>query len=169
MPHIEAGRRLGDELWDLWPSYFGFTLSFLTIGIMWMNHHGLFKDIERVDHTLLVLNVLLLLGISFVPFPTAVLAEYLRDGDSLRDATLLYGGTFTFTAVVFNALWLYASRHRRLIDNHVSDTRIQQRTWRYVLGPGLYGIGLPLALITPWISLGLYVALAALYLLPLND
>jgi uncharacterized membrane protein len=136
---------------------------------MWMNHHSLFRDIERTDHVLNVLNLLLLMGIAFVPFSTAVLAEYLEDADHRLAAMLLYGGTFTFTAVSFNSMWIYASRGRRLIDEHVSDQRVRQRTQRYILGPALYGIGLPLALITPWLTMGLYTVLAALYLLPLDE
>jgi uncharacterized membrane protein len=168
VPHVDGGdlvAALGDE----WPSFFGFGLSFVSIGIMWMNHHGLFKDIERTDHTLLVLNVLLLLCISFVPFSTAVLAEYLEDGDGLRTATLLYAGNYTANAVFFNALWLWAYRDRHLIDDHVSETRLQSRTRRYVLGPLAYGLGIPLALVTPWITLGLYTLMAALYLAPLSE
>jgi uncharacterized membrane protein len=144
-------------------------LSFIAIGIMWMNHHAMFRDIERVDHTLLVLNILLLMGVSFLPFPTAVLAEYLRDADSRIMATLLYGGTLVVNAVFFNALWLYASRGRRLIDEHVSDLRIHQRTWRFLLGPTVYSVSLLTAFISPWISLWLYVGLALLYLLPVRD
>ncbi len=170
VPHVSEAQDLGHALWREWPSFLGFGLSFIVIGVMWMNHHSLFKDIERQDHWLLVINLLLLLCISFVPFPTAVLADYLRDGeDHRRVAILLYGGTFTITAIVFNALWLYASRGRRLIDDHVSDARVRSRTLRYLPGPVLYGVGLPLAFVTPWLSLGLYVLLAVVYLLPLNE
>lgn len=169
VPHVGAGESLSRALWDQWPSYFGFGLSFIAIGIMWMNHHAMFRDIERVDHTLLVLNILLLMGVSFLPFPTAVLAEYLRDADSRLMATLLYGGTLVVNAVFFNALWLYASRGRRLIDEHVSDLRIHQRTWRFLLGPTVYSVSLLTAFISPWISLWLYVGLALLYLLPVKD
>jgi uncharacterized membrane protein len=136
---------------------------------MWMNHHALFRDIERVDHVLLVLNLLLLLGVSFVPFATAVLAENLNESDSRRVATLLYAGTFTATAIFFNALWLYASRGNRLMDRHTSAARIRSRTMRYLPGPFLYAAGLPLALISPWLTLGLYVMLAVFYLLPLQE
>jgi uncharacterized membrane protein len=169
VPHVEGDASLWAALWDQWPSYFGYALSFITIGIMWMNHHALFRDVERTDHVLIVLNLLLLMSIAFLPFPTAVLADYLQDSNHRLAAMLLYGGAFTFTAVLTNALWLYASRGRRLIDRHVSDQRISQRTRRYLFGPALYGLGLPLALITPWLSLGLYTGLAALYLLPLDD
>jgi TMEM175 potassium channel family protein len=94
VPHISQNENLARALGQEWPSFFGFGLSFITIGIMWINHHSMLKDIEPVDHLLLVLNLLLLMGISFVPFPTAILAEYLKDGEHRLVATLFYGGTF---------------------------------------------------------------------------
>jgi TMEM175 potassium channel family protein len=168
VPHV-TDEGLASALGDEWASFFGFGLSFITIGIMWINHHALFRDVERVDHVLLVLNLLLLLGISFVPFATAVLAENLNESDPRLVATLLYAGTFTTTAVFFNAIWLYASRGNRLIDRHTSAARVRARTLRYLPGPALYAAGLPLAFISPWLTLGLYVALAVLYLLPMQD
>jgi uncharacterized membrane protein len=169
VPHVEAEESLTGALLDLWPSYFGYVVSFLTIGVMWINHHHMFKDIVRVDHTLLVLNLLLLLGIAFVPFPTAVVAEYVREGDHQLEASLAYGGTYTVIALFFNALWLYASIGRRVIDEHVSDARLRSRTRRYLPGPLLYAVPMLLAFISPWITLGIYGGLAVFWLLPLNE
>lgn len=104
VPHVEGEEGLAHALRQLWPSYFGFALSFVTIGIIWMNHHGMFKDIERVDHSMMVLNLLLLMCVSFIPFPTAVLAEYMRNDDNALAATLAYGGTFTLTAIITNVM-----------------------------------------------------------------
>jgi uncharacterized membrane protein len=169
VPHVEGGESLGHALRQLWPSYFGYALSFVTIGIMWANHHGMFKDIERVDHPMQMLNLLLLLCIAFIPFPTAVLVEYMQDDDNALAATLTYGITLTLTALAFNAMWWHASRGRRLIDDHVSDAHVRDRTLRYLPGPLLYAVGLPLAFVNTWAAMGLWVALAVLYLLPLRD
>jgi uncharacterized membrane protein len=169
---VPVGRdehELWHELGKEWPYYFGYALSFISIGIMWMNHHEFFRDIKRVDQPLLGLNLLLLMCVAFLPFPTAVLATQLDNASGRLPATLLYGGTLTVTAVMFNILWLYASAGNRLIDRHVSDARLLLRTRRYVLGPVSYGLTLPLALISPWISLAIYVGLSILYLLPLNE
>jgi uncharacterized membrane protein len=168
VPHVEGPQSLGRALWEEWPSFLGFGISFVTIGIMWMNHHSMWRDIERFDHSLLGLNLLLLMCVSFFPFPTAVLAEYLKDPDQRLTATLFYGGTFFVTAVFFNALWLYAASGRRFIDEHIGDARVRLRTRRFALGPLLYGATLPLALASPWISLAIYVIMAVLYLLPLD-
>jgi uncharacterized membrane protein len=169
VPHVEGGEGLAQALRKLWPSYFGYALSFITIGIMWANHHGMFKDIERVDHRMQVLNLLLLLCIAFIPFPTAVLVEYMRDDDNARAATLTYGVTLTFTALAFNAMWWDASRDRRLIDEHVSDERVRDRTRRYLPGTPLYALGIPLAFVNTWVAIGLWSALAFFYLLPIHD
>jgi uncharacterized membrane protein len=169
VPHLGKGASLSEALADAWPSYLSFVISFLVIGIMWMNHHDMFKDIEHVDHLLQVANLLLLLTICFIPFPTAVLAESLRASDGLLTATLFLGGVFTVNAICFNLLWLRAYFHRELIDEHVSEARLQRRTRRYRFGPLMYGLTLPLALISPWISIVLYLAYAALYMLPAGD
>ena len=134
-----------------------------------MNHHGIFKDIERQDHTLVVLNLLLLMSICCLPFPTAVLAENLEHPSHRETSLLLYTSSLTAPATFFNALWLYASVNRRLIDEHVSDVGLQSRTRRYLAGPVLYGVGIPLTLLSSWATLALYVGLSTLYLLPLND
>jgi uncharacterized membrane protein len=169
VPHVAANQSLPEALRHLWPSYFGYAVSFLTIGVMWINHHAIFKDIDRQDHALLALNLLLLMGVAFLPFPTAVAAENIRDSHSRLGATLAYGTTFTIISIVFNAMWLYAVTSRRLIDEHVSDTRLRSRTKRYLPGPLMYGITLPLAYISPWISLALYGAYAVFWLLPLPE
>jgi uncharacterized membrane protein len=175
VPHAGTGSELAGrgglarELGREWPSFLGFGLSFAIVGIMWMNHHHMFKDIERVDHGLLVFNLLLLMSISFLPFPTAVLAEHLKDPEARLTAALLYGVTSTVIAVFFNLLWLYASSNRRLIDEHVSDVRLRSRTRRYLAGPLSYGATVPLALVSPWLSLGIWIALGLLYLLPLSE
>lgn len=169
VPHVEGSEKLGDALLRLWPSYFGYGVSFITIGVMWANHHQIFKDVAKTDHALTVLNLLLLMCIGFIPFPTAVLAEYMRNDDQMLDAVLLFGATFAITATVFNGLWVYVTRHRELIDEHVSEARIRSRTRRYLPGPLLYGVTLPLAFISPWISIAMYGALAVFYLIPLNE
>lgn len=166
VPQVDASGSLGRALRQLWPSYLSYAISFTVIGIMWMNHHNMFRDIVRIDHYLLVLNLLLLMCISFVPFPTAVMAEYMRQADHRTIAVMLYGATFTAIGLVWNALWLYASHGRRLLDHGVSEARVRVRTQRTLLGPALYGVTVPLALVSAWISIAMYAFLAVLYLLP---
>jgi uncharacterized membrane protein len=166
VPHVEEGGDLGQALRDQWPSYFGYVVSFIFIGVTWINHREVFHDIAETDHTVNVLNMFLLLCIAFVPFPTAVLAEYLQDEDQLRPAVQALGATFLVAAIFYNAIWRYASSDRRLLNSWVSDTRIRKRNRNYLLGPVLYGAAIPLAFISPWISLAIIGGLAVLFLIP---
>ena len=102
---------LSDELLDLWPAYIAYAVSFLTVGIMWVNHHQIFRHFEHVDRTLLLLNILLLMLIAFTPFPTRVVAQHMESGVDREPAALLYGITMTLTAVCFFSVWYYGSRH----------------------------------------------------------
>ncbi|MFL5578704.1 MAG: TMEM175 family protein [Gemmatimonadaceae bacterium] len=150
----------------LWPSYFGFALSFTIIGIMWANHHNVFKLIERSDPTFVALNTLLLMCVSFLPFPTGVLAAYVRVPAEQRAAALFYGATLTATALVFNALWLYASRGGRLLGSHADPGKVRTITARFLPGAPLYLASTLLALWSVTASLAVHALLAILYLLP---
>ena len=135
VPRGDVPGGLGPALARLWPSYLAFFASFATIGVMWVNHHRLFSLIVRRDDGLIGLNLLLLLGVTWVPFPTALLAEHLRGPDQ-RVAGIVYGATFLFLAVVFNVLWHYV-RRRGLVMQHIHVASI---TRQYAVGPLLYAV-----------------------------
>ena len=161
---IPSGHRpLGHELLRLWPSYAAYAVSFLTIGIMWVNHHTLFRHFERVDRPLLLLNILLLMLIAFVPFPTRVAADFVRSGGDRRAAAFLYGSTMTITAVLFIALWLYGSR--RLLAPESDPREVSGITRSYLPGVPLYGGTTLLAFASPVASLVLFGAIALFYAL----
>ncbi len=110
-------RPLGPQLLEIWTSYVAYAISFMTIGIIWINHHTVMHQISHVDRTFLTLSVLFLMVIAFIPFPTRLLALYIRS-DGAEAAALAYGITLTLTAILFNAIWRYAAwggRHRRLL------------------------------------------------------
>jgi uncharacterized membrane protein len=166
VPSHEHAETLGHELLRLWPSYLGYLTSFLTIGVMWINHHYVFELIARVDRTMLLLNTLLLMMIAFVPFPTAVLAQFVET-DGARAAAFLYGATLTLTALAFLAWWRYASAGRRLIDESVPDEVIDDITRSYMPGSLLYGGAALLAFVEPWASAAAYLGIAGFYALSL--
>jgi uncharacterized membrane protein len=166
VPSHEHAEILGHELLRLWPSYLGYLTSFLTIGVMWINHHYVFELIARVDRTMLLLNTLLLMMIAFVPFPTAVLAQFVET-DGARAAAFLYGATLTLTALAFLAWWRYASAGRRLIDESVPDEVIDDITRSYMPGSLLYGGAALLAFVEPWASAAAYLGIAGFYALSL--
>jgi uncharacterized membrane protein len=158
---------VGSALAHEWPSYLAFITSFTTVGIMWVNHHRLFTLIGRVDHWLLMLNLLLLFFVCIVPYPTAIVAEYLG-GDSARTATLALGGVFFCTSVVFNILWRYASASRRLIANEVSQHIVDAQTRQYRVGPIGYLASFLLAFVSPTASVVINLAMAIFFALPLQ-
>ncbi|MDP9343662.1 MAG: TMEM175 family protein [Actinomycetota bacterium] len=166
VPHARHGASFARELGRQWPSYAGYVVSFLTVGIMWINHHRMFKLIGRVNHTFLMLNVVFLMTIAAVPFTTALVAEHIRDSDTRTLAAVLYGGLMVAVAIMFNLVWRYAARGRRLLDPAADATAIEQINRSYVLGPIAYGTATLLALVNPWISLALYASLAVFYMLP---
>src|SRR5213596_3046555 len=167
--HVPARAHAGElahELLRLWPSYLGYLTSFLTIGVMWINHHYVFDPIARVDRTMLLLNTLLLMLIAFVPFPTAVLAQFVETGGA-RAAAVLYGATLTLTAITYFTWWRYASADRRLIAEEVPDEVIDDITRAYTPGALLYGGAALIAFLQPWVSAALYLGIALFYALPL--
>jgi uncharacterized membrane protein len=99
------------SLGELWPSFIAFVLSFGTVLIMWVNHHGLFEHAQRVDKPLLFANGFLLLVVTFVPFPTAVLAEYL-DQPSANAASVFYCATYVLVSLAYNLLLSAVARNR---------------------------------------------------------
>lgn len=158
-----APGQLAAALVRQWPSYLAFLLSFAYIGIMWMNHHRIFTHIRRSNDTLLVLNLLLLLGVTAVPFPTAVLAAHLGTTDQ-RTAALFYNGVFIVIAVFFNLLWRYAVSHQLLDKSMEASAALISR--QYAAGPLMYILCFVLAWIDVRVSLAVSVALAIFFALP---
>jgi uncharacterized membrane protein len=158
-----AGADLGHALLDLWPSYLAYATSFLTIGIIWMNHHYCVETMARADRVLLFLNLLLLLVVAFLPFPTRLVAEYLqRDGE--RAAVYAYDATFLVMAVVYNAWWRYASHGRRLIAEAVPDAAVRSITRAFNPGVPMYAAVFAVAAFSPLASVVLTLAVALFYL-----
>ncbi len=153
---------LGGRLLHIWPSYIAYAVSFVTIGIMWVNHHTVMHQIDRADRRFLMATVGLLLCIAFVPFPTRLVAEHIR-GDGARDAALAYGFTMTATAIMFNMTWLYASRGRRLLREDADARVVSGITRSYLPGPWIYlGSGL-IAYASATASVVLFAAIALFY------
>src|ERR1700750_695695 len=100
---------LGHALLEQWPVYASYVVSFFVIGIIWINHHAVFDHLLRADRAVLFLNLLLLFWIALLPWPTNVLAPYMRDGGAdERVAAVLYTGVMTLMGASFGALWTYA-------------------------------------------------------------
>jgi uncharacterized membrane protein len=156
-------RDLGSALIHLWPSYLAYATSFITIGIIWMNHHTCVETISKVDRVFLFLNLLLLLTVAFLPFPTRLVADYLqRPGE--QSAVYAYAATFTIMAVIYNLWWRYASTGRRLIGEDVPQSRVDAITRAFTPGVPIYFATLLVAIVSPLASVFLTFAVAAFYL-----
>lgn len=153
VPQAASGHLLA-RLTAQWPSYVAYLVSFLVIGIVWVNHHRLCTFLESVDRPLLYLNLTLLLFNSMLPFPAALLAEYAGTADAVV-ATALYGIWAGFGAAVFVALWLYLQRHPHLVRPQRRDL-VGPALRRSSIGPVAFGLATLVALVAPWAATALY-------------
>jgi uncharacterized membrane protein len=145
------------------PEIGAYAASFLQIGIMWANHHALFRLIDRVDQLLLLFNLLLLGCVSFLPLPTRLVAEHTSGADA-RTAVLLYGGTLTANAIAFNLIWRRVVQAGLLVDG-VHPAFVRDVNIRYVLGLIAYAAATLIAFVSPLAAVLLTVALAVMFLL----
>jgi uncharacterized membrane protein len=135
---IGSGGLSWRSLGAAWPQYAAYVVSFLSIGIMWMNHHTLFGHITRIDRPLLVLNLLLLMGVVAIPFPTALVAEHLTGPRSAGGsvAAVVYGLVMIVISLCYNAIWEYLVRHAEALGSPAT---------RQVLRHSVPGIGVRLS------------------------
>ena len=154
---------LRTALLHLWPQYFAYVVSFVTIGIMWVNHHRVMRQLERVDEPFVYLNIGLLLCIAFVPFPTRVLAEFVQTDDG-NAAAVLYGITMTITAVFFGAVWLYAAYGGRLLHPEADPKMVSGITRSYAPGVPIYASATLVGLLSAEASALLYGLIALFYM-----
>jgi uncharacterized membrane protein len=137
----------------------------MTILIMWVNRHRIFRHIRRIDDTFLVLNGLLLMAVTIVPFPTAVVSSWILINGAVT-AAALYSGVFIAIAVLFNVMWRYAVKRGRLLGKHYNEVEVAAISRRYLLGPLWYVIAFALAFVNVLASVGMCLALAAYFALP---
>jgi uncharacterized membrane protein len=160
---VESGDDLGSQLLHLWPSYLAYLTSFITIGIIWMNHHHAVSLLGRTDRTFLFINNLLLMTVAFLPFPTKLVAQHLQDNGE-KAAALTYAATFVVMSVVYNSWWRYASGSRRLVAEGVPDSALRAVSRAFDPGVPMYTAVFVVAFFSPLASVLLTFAIAAFYL-----
>jgi uncharacterized membrane protein len=158
---LDGHGSVSHQLVHLWPSYAAYAISFVTIGIMWINHHAIFRQVARVDRTFLAINVIFLMVIAFIPFPTHVLAAHLHH--DAKAAAVFYGLTSIAMAAMFGAVWFYAALGRRLIAAESDQRTISGISRSFLPGIPLYTVATLTSFISAWVALALYGALAAFY------
>ena len=163
-PTPETGVSLASALWQLWPAYLAYLVGFLQIGVMWLNHHRVFQQVHGVDGPLLVLNLNLLLWVALIPFPTAVVAEYLRAGS--RDAStavVFFSLVLVVNAISFTALYAWITRDDRILGTAMPPTARRAARVRFGVGLGAYALAVVVALFAPLGALVLHAAMALYY------
>jgi uncharacterized membrane protein len=158
-----SGGALGHAVLSAWPQYAAYAVSFVTIGIMWINHHSCMRQIAAIDRTFMTINLLLLMCIAFVPFPTRLIAEHFHDA-GLRAAAVTYGVTLTATAVCFGSFWFYAARNGRLIAKDADPRVISGISRSYLPGAPIYGAATLVSIWIPKLGVALFAAIAVFYL-----
>ena len=159
------------QLGNQWATYLAYLVSFMVILVMWVNHHIIFRLIHRTDQLFLILNGLLLMVITFVNYPMAVLARSLQESNvpearlmfDQHAAALLYNGTFILIAIIYNVLWRYASHKRRLLGKSADPLLVEAINKQYRFGPLFYAAAFLLAILSVWGSLVLNLLFAVYF------
>jgi len=160
----QRGESLHHALLHQWPSYIAYVVSFVTVGIMWVNHHTVMQQIGRVDRTFLLITVVFLMFVAFVPFPTRMVAEFIRTDDG-RAAALFYGIAFTCTALSWASLWFYAALGNRLISADANSRTVSGISRSFLPGTLLYGGATLVAFASATASVVLFGVIALFYAL----
>jgi uncharacterized membrane protein len=145
LPSLEGdltNDQLLEALLTIWPKYLSYAISFLVIGTFWLGHHRKFRFILRYDTNLLLLNILLLMAIAFIPFPTAVISEY-----GNRTGTIFYALVMMITGLLNAAVWIYAAYQNRLIEPNFTPQRRRRETLRALVVPAVFLLSIGLAFI----------------------
>ncbi len=166
-PSVEStnANGLATALLQQWPNYLAFAASFFFILVMWINHHRLFTVIRRSDNNLMLLNGLLLFGITLLPFPTLLVAEYLQHSEQVT-AVFFYNGLFLMIAVFYNLLWMYAAGNNRLFNTTADKSLMQHIARQYSVGLVMYTISLLMVFVNPVLSLMLNGLLGVFFAVP---
>jgi uncharacterized membrane protein len=155
------------SLRDLWPAYAAYLVSFLTIGIIWVSHHTLLEHCRRVDRRFLYLNLLLLVSVGIVPFPTSLVDRYILSERWATAALVVYGLGGLLISFAFAGVFFYATHDGRLVGDIATARRIRRDGRFFPIGLGAYTLGIVLAFVTPIASLAVYGLTALFYALPL--
>ena len=162
-----------------WPAYLAYVVSFLTIGIMWLNHHTMFSQVSQVDRPVLVLNLLLLMGVVAIPFPTALVADHLTGsagaGAEANVAAVTYGLVMMAISIGYASVWIYLAAHQEALGARRRVHRPRISTFRFTIGNAGYILGTLIALVWPVVALIIFGLLAVYYMIehlpsePLED
>jgi TMEM175 potassium channel family protein len=160
-----AGHDLGAAIRGLWPSYLAYAASFSTIGAAWLAHNAITEYLDRADAAFVRLNLLLLLVVSFLPFPTRLVAEFIHQDKAERVAVTFYGIMLLLSSTLLLVLWRYAVR-AKLVRPDLADEEIELLTERLTPGLGAYVVLIVSGLFVPIIAVIGFLGIALYYIIP---
>ena len=152
LPATAREPRLARALLGLWPRYLAYLLSFLVIARFWVTHHQAYRLIGRYDPPLIWLNLMLLMFVAFLPFPTAVLGEHVGS----PAAAALYAISVGLVATASAACWWYASGRGRLLKPHARAAQVRATRARGLSAPVYFALTLPVAVFAPYVAEALW-------------
>ncbi len=164
VPGGRSQENLWTLLWNQWSMFLGYITSFIVLGIIWLNHHHMFTYIHKTDRGLLIWNTFALMFVAFIPYPTALVAQYIGTENG-KIAVVIYSATLLIVTILYNFLWWYATAGHRLVEQEIDTHVLRTITRSYLLGVPLYSLSLVVALINVEASLLMYIMIAILYLL----
>jgi uncharacterized membrane protein len=166
VPHIvihDNAEQLLFALIGILPKFISWLISFFTVCVIWVNHHRLFKRCSGINQGLFWLNALLLLWISFIPFPAAVLGDYHNN----QTAIIFYGIVMMLMAMTFSLMRIYILKNPSLLSKEVDLKKFKKATtYSIIFGPVLYLIGALVSFIHSYISFTIYFGIALYFIFP---
>ncbi|BAY47847.1 hypothetical protein SAMD00079811_54660 [Scytonema sp. HK-05] len=150
------------KLLQIFPHFLSYVTSFMVIGVLWINHHALFHLLKRVDRSTLVINLLLLMCVAFIPYPTALIGEF---GASLP-VVVFYGLSLAMTGLVYNFLWFYVVQQYIVSEGLIHQGSVRKATIWSLGYPVSYLVATGLAFVNITLSIALYILIPLFYLLP---
>jgi uncharacterized membrane protein len=168
VPQPAPGHSLGHELLQQWPTYAAYATSFLTIGIIWINHHWMIRRLSEADRAILLLNLLLLLWIGVLPFGTRLMAAYLKHSQGQNLAAAIYAGLLLMMSITFTTLNRHILfRKAHLLSVEIPEDRRREILARSVTGLIPYAVATAIAAVSAYATLAICAALAVFYSLPI--
>jgi TMEM175 potassium channel family protein len=158
-----------DNLWrgiaHQWPAYLSYATSFTAIGGIWLAHHGIFRRLAYANNRIMRINLLLLMAVAFLPYPTKLIAEAIRDADAERAAVIFYGAILLVISILLGALWAAAARDRHLLRADVGEQDISALLLATTPNIGFYVTATVVAIVAPRIAAFGYLIIALLSVL----
>jgi TMEM175 potassium channel family protein len=152
-------------IWHEWPGYLGYATSFLTIGGIWLAHHSVFRRLAFANARVMQINLLLLMAVAFLPYPTRLVADAVRDREAERVAVIFYGASLLVVSVLFGALWGTVARDRQLLRPEVTDAEVRAILRAATPSIGFYAGATALALLAPRVAAFGYLVIAVVAIL----